>query len=81
MYAKASFSQNPWVRSRGWDALPVPSAARDPEDGVPDTTRNEHIAKNEVKARPPACRGVTGVLVEGCLVCALYLCSRLNTVS
>lgn len=81
VYAKASFSQNPWVRSRGWDALPLPSAARDPQDRVPDTTKNEPIAKNEVRARPLACRGVTGVLVEGCFVWALYLWSRLNTVS
>lgn len=59
MYAKASFSQNPWVRSLGWDALPLPSAARDFHDGVFDETKDEHTcegtaqdrAKNEVRAR------------------------------
>lgn len=27
IYAKASFSQNPWVRSGGWDGLPLPSTS------------------------------------------------------
>lgn len=71
VYAKASFSHNPWVRSRGWDALPLPSAARDSKD-----TKNEHtrdatasdITENEVRMRPCSCRGVNYLLVEGCFV-------------
>eukprot|EP00903_Cladosiphon_okamuranus_P019522 g17953.t1 len=35
IYAKASFSQNPWVRSLGWDSLPLPDeGTSDRKDGI-----------------------------------------------
>eukprot|EP00752_Nemacystus_decipiens_P018287 g16407.t1 len=46
IYAKASFSQNPWVRSLGWDSLPFPEGTGKTgmdndsgEDGADDLSR------------------------------------------
>ncbi|CAM9769549.1 unnamed protein product [Pylaiella littoralis] len=64
MYAKASFSQNPWVRSLGWDALPLPSAARDLQDGGTSRVETSCGADDELSKWSGVRVGRRGKVVE-----------------